>query len=91
MKTQQKSLVLILLLTFVSNFLFAQKLAKTKNKILTETPRMDVLNLFTAAKVPAMAPEEELAPLISSTEETPANFTWKRLGSASHVIYWRKL
>lgn len=38
-------------------------------------PCMDVLHLFTASNVPAMAPEEEFAPLINSTEPTPVNLS----------------
>ncbi|HTI90664.1 MAG TPA: hypothetical protein VL727_08745 [Puia sp.] len=39
----------------------------------TATPCMNVLSLFTAPDVPAMASQEKFAPLVSSTEETPPN------------------
>lgn len=47
---------------------------------------MDVLHLFTGPNVPAMAPEEELAPLIPSTEVTPANLPGN--GLAQHPMLY---
>jgi len=85
MKTTKNSFILVLLLTVSSGFLFAQK--KTKTKIVSKaTPCMDVLNLFTAANVPAMSPEEELAPLINSTEATPDNLPGN--GLAQHPMLY---
>ncbi|MFD2872106.1 hypothetical protein ACFS5N_06490 [Mucilaginibacter ximonensis] len=60
---------------------FAQKKGKTN-----ATPCMDVLKLFTAPNVPAMAPEEEPADLINSTEETPSNLPGK--GLAQHTMLY---
>lgn len=67
MSTIRNFIFLTLCLTASSNLLFAQK------KKASATPCMDVLNLFTAANVPALASQEELAPLITSPEATPAN------------------
>lgn len=60
--------------------------AQQKSKTNTATPCMNVLKLFTAANVPAMAPEEEPADLIKSTEETPANLPGK--GLAQHPMLY---
>ncbi len=68
----KNSFFLVLFLSVYSTVLFAQKKTKTRNASKV-TPCMDVLNRFTAANVPAMAPQEEFAPLINSTEATPAN------------------
>src|ERR1700712_2682254 len=90
MEINQKSVLLALLLAVSSNCLIAQKAAKAKSKVKKETgtatPCMDVLNLFIAANVPAMAPEEELAPLIPSTEEAPANLPGN--GLAQHPMLY---
>lgn len=51
-----------------------------QGKALSDTPCMHVLPLFTAANVPALAPEEEWAPLISATEAAPANLPGRGLG-----------
>jgi hypothetical protein len=85
MKTTKNSFILVLLLTVSSGFLFAQKKTKTKS-VSKATPCMDVLNLFTATNVPAMAPEEELAPLINSTEATPNNLPGN--GLAQHPMLY---
>jgi len=82
----KKSTLIILILTVCSCIVFAQKKSKTKVASKSETPCMDVLNLFTAPNVPAMAPEEELAPLINSTEETPANLPGN--GLAQHPMLY---
>ncbi|WP_431216946.1 hypothetical protein ACQ86N_21780 [Puia sp. P3] len=47
---------------------------------------MDVLHLFTEAGVPAMAPEEELAPLIPSAEVSPASLPGN--GLAQHPMLY---
>lgn len=78
-----KTFTLALLLFVCPVFLFAQK--KTK-KPASATPCMDVLNLFTAANVPAMAPEEEPASLINSPEEPPANMPGN--GLAQHPMLY---
>lgn len=57
-----------------------------QNKKLSATPCMDALHLFTAANVPALAPEEELAPLINSTEIPPPNLPGK--GLAQHPMLY---
>jgi len=79
-----------LLLIGFSNCIFAQSTFKTGHKLkkesLTATPCMNVLKLFTAANVPAMAPEEELALLIPSTEEVLANLPGK--GLAQHPMLY---
>src|SRR4051812_32457117 len=69
----------LLTLTFV-NILFAQK------KKAPVTPCMDALPLFTAANVPAMAPQEEFAPLVNSTELTPKNLPGN--GLAQHAMLY---
>ncbi|MEO8887012.1 MAG: hypothetical protein ABI367_13180 [Mucilaginibacter sp.] len=76
-------ILFFLLLAFSSILVFAQK--KTKNA-LKATPCINVLSLFTAANVPAMASEEEFAPLINSTEETPANLPGN--GLAQHPMLY---
>jgi len=87
---RQKCILLALVFTVFVNCLFAQKATKTTGKISKQaasaTPCMDVLNLFTTANVPAMAAEEEFAPLIPSTEETPANLPGK--GLAQHPMLY---
>lgn len=72
-----------MLLTVSWGFVFGQKKPKDA---LKATPCMDVLKLFTAANVPAMAPEEEFAPLINSAEETPANLPGN--GLAQHPMLY---
>jgi len=72
MKIIGNNFLLVLLLLFSSAMLFAQKKTKASNASKA-TPCMDVLPLFTAPKVPAMAPQEEFAPLVPSTEPTPEN------------------
>ncbi len=64
--------MMLSVLTVSSNFLFAQKKINTKNGSKA-TPCLNAFNRFTAANVPAMSPEEEFAPLVNSTEITPAN------------------
>jgi hypothetical protein len=71
MRVIKSSFIVALLITTSVSLVWAQKKGKTTK--LSATPCMDVLDRFTAANVPAMAPEEEPAGLISSTEETPAN------------------
>ena len=83
MNTINKNFLIVLLFTVSANVIFAQKKSRHSHKA---TPCMDVLNLFTAANVPAMAPEEEFAPLTSSTEATPANLPGK--GLAQHSMLY---
>jgi hypothetical protein len=85
MKSIKNSCLLILFLTGSFGFLFAQKKAKAKPDD-TVTPCMNVLSLFTAPSVPAMAPEEEPAPLVSSTEATPVNLLGN--GLAQHPMLY---
>ncbi|TSJ39328.1 hypothetical protein FO440_16390 [Mucilaginibacter corticis] len=59
----KKSVVILLALTICSSIACSQQKNKTNATSKDKTPCMDVLNLFTAANVPAMASEEELAPL----------------------------
>lgn len=80
MKTIKNSLILLAIFAICSNTSFAQKKAQKA------TPCMDVLSLFTAANVPAMAPQEEFAPLINSTEETQADLPGK--GLAQHPMLY---
>jgi hypothetical protein len=82
MRTIKNSFTLLLLLAVCSNQLSAQK----KHKANSATPCMDVLDLFIAANVPAMAPEEEPAELIRSTEETPPDLPGK--GLAQHPMLY---
>jgi hypothetical protein len=79
MKPVRFCIVALLTLTFV-NFLFAQK------KKASATPCMDVLHLFTAANVPAMAPQEEFAPLVNSAEIVPKNLPGN--GLAQHSMLY---
>lgn len=78
-------ILFVLLLSFSSAILFAQKKTKTSNASKA-TPCMDVLHLFTAPNVPAMAPQEEFAPLINSTEATPENLPGN--GLAQHPMLY---
>lgn len=55
MKIIKKSMLIVLCVTAFSSSVFAQK------KKASTTPCMDVLHLFTADNVPAMAPEEEFS------------------------------
>lgn len=80
MKTIKDATLPALCLLAAANALFAQK------KKMPPTPCMDVLPLFTAANVPAMAPEEEFAPLINSTEATPADLPGN--GLAQHPMLY---
>ena len=75
----------VLLLSVASIFAFGQEKTQTKNGSKA-TPCMDVLHLFTAANVPAMAPEEEFAPMIASKEETAANLPGN--GFAQHPMLY---
>jgi hypothetical protein len=76
-----KSFFLIVWLMLSSNFLFSQK--KIAIDKISATPCMNVLDLFTASRVPAMAPEEQFAPLITSNDEPPANLPGNGLGQHS--------
>ena len=78
-----KGFFLALLLTLPFSVVVAQKKRASAAKA---TPCMDVLKLFTAANVPAMAPEEEAAPLVASAEETPANLPGN--GLAQHPMLY---
>lgn len=85
MKIIKNSFLLVLLVTVSFTPLFAQKVSKTGNRSKA-TPCMDVLHLFTASDVPAMAPQEEFAPLIPSTEATPAHLPGN--GLAQHPMLY---
>lgn len=88
MKTFKNSIVLVLMLAASSNFIFAQKKTKTtaKKAITSATPCMDVLPLFTAANVPAMALEEEFAPFGYPNAVMPANLPGN--GLAQHPMLY---
>jgi hypothetical protein len=77
MKILKDFFLLVLLLPVSSHVLFAQK-NKTGNKYLT-TPCMDVLSLFTAGAVPAMASQEEPAPCGYPEAFMPVNLPGKGL------------
>ncbi|MFD0750920.1 hypothetical protein ACFQZS_12265 [Mucilaginibacter calamicampi] len=78
-----KGLLLMLLLTASSGVIVAQKKATTASKA---TPCLDVLNLFTAAGVPALAPEEEAISPITTPGEAPENLPGK--GLAQHTMLY---
>jgi hypothetical protein len=78
----KKSILIILVLIASASAIFAQKKGAAKS----ETPCMDVLNLFTAPNVPAMAPQEELSTMITPGEEAPANLPGK--GLAQHPMLY---
>ncbi|HEY9533362.1 MAG TPA: hypothetical protein VIQ77_02465, partial [Mucilaginibacter sp.] len=87
MKTQTKSILMILLMVIFTNFAFAQKKSKTKlaTKNMSSTPCMDVLKLFTSPNVPEMGPGETFAPAGGWTKgETPPNLPGK--GLAQHPM-----
>ena len=65
-----KTSLFALMVAAMASFVFAQKKSRSAKMLKSATPCMDVLNLFTAANVPAMGPDEEPANLINSTEET---------------------
>jgi len=82
-----KNYSIALLITLLATVpVYAQKKGRGNAMSASATPCMDVLKLFTASNVPAMAPEEEPAPLINSTEETPANLPGK--GLAQHPMLY---
>ena len=85
MQTIKKGFLAVLLLMVSSMLLFAQKKTKANSR-LNAAPCMDVLNRFTAANVPAMAPQEEFAPLINSTETPPADLPGT--GLAQHPMLY---
>ncbi len=85
MKIIRNKILLVLFLSFSSAILFAQKKTKTSNASKA-TPCMDVLPLFTAPNVPAMAPQEEFAPLVPSIEPTPENLPGN--GLAQHPMLY---
>ena len=66
-----------------ANFALAQN---KKTVALSEKPCLDVLHLFTAAGVPAMAPQEEASAMITPGEEAPANLPGK--GLAQHSMLY---
>jgi outer membrane protein assembly factor BamB len=85
----KNTILIALLLTIASNFVFAQKKNKAEKRSETTsaaTPCMDVLDLFTSANVPAMSPEEEFAAMPASTEPAPANLPGK--GLAQHPMLY---
>ena len=71
MKILEKGFLPVLFLTISSTILFAQKKTKTKN--VSKAPCMNVLNLFTAANVPAVGPDEEPASCGNPNAIAPAN------------------
>ena len=79
MKIINKSFFLVVLLTLSSILLFSQNKRKTGNAPAA-IPCMNVLHLFTAGNVPAMAPEEEFAAVVNSTDVSPANLPGSGLG-----------
>ncbi|MES2810774.1 MAG: hypothetical protein V4619_19215 [Bacteroidota bacterium] len=81
MKLNTINLTASLLLTVATASVSAQTKAK-----LSATPCMDVLHLFTAANVPAMAPQEEPSIPITPGEEQPANLPGK--GLAQHPMLY---
>lgn len=85
MKIRKISFLVVLLLTISSTVLFAQKKTKTKNGITT-TPCMNVLHRFTAAAVPALAPEEEAVSRGNPDAIVPANFSGN--GLAQHPMLY---
>lgn len=85
MKIIKSSFVIALCFVAASNFADAQKKIKA-SKQSKATPCMDVLNLFTAPGVPAMSPEEEAAPLNSSTDVPPDNLPGN--GLAQHPMLY---
>lgn len=76
-----KTLFLVLLLTLPFAVAFGQN--KTARGV---APCLDVLKLFTAANVPAMAPEEEAITPIATPGEAPANLPGK--GLAQHAMLY---
>ena len=84
------SFLLGLCVMFSSKSTLAQKAGKAKRTSkkagIAATPCMNVLHLFTAANVPAMAPQEEFSPLVSSTELTPPNLPGN--GLAQHTMLY---
>ncbi len=90
MKIIKNRFVLFLLLMVAANFLFAQTNGKardkSKNKSVKLTPCMNVLNRFTAANVPALAPEEEFAACGNPDAVAPANLPGN--GLAQHPMLY---
>jgi hypothetical protein len=82
----KNSVLFIAFSVICSTFVFAQKPSKTETAAKNVTPCMDALRLFTASNVPAMASEEEFAPLINSTEPTPADLPGN--GLAQHPMLY---
>lgn len=78
-------ILLVLLLSFSSTILFAQKHMKTANATKA-TPFINVLHLFTAPNVPSMAAQEEFASLVPSIEPTPKNLPGN--GLAQHPMLY---
>lgn len=85
MKIIKNNFVLALFLTVSTSCLFAQKKGKFKNGSKA-TPCMNVLNLFTAANVPAIAPEEELASCGNPNAVMPTNLPGN--GLAQHPMLY---
>jgi len=78
-----KGLLIALLLAVCFHPVLAQNKAASTAKV---TPCLDVLKLFTAANVPAMAPEEEAIPPIATPGEAPANLPGN--GLARHAMLY---
>lgn len=89
----KNSFLLVLLLVITSTILFAQKKNKTaaKKTSATSIPCMNVLPLFTAANVPAMAPEEEFASMWLSGCHNAPKPARIRFGAAPDALYRREL
>jgi hypothetical protein len=78
-----KNFFLVLLFTLPVAVAIGQNKAASATKA---TPCLDALKLFTAANVPAMAPEEEAIPPIATPGEAPANLPGK--GLAQHAMLY---
>lgn len=75
--------LLVLSISFSFTTVFAQKKSAVVSKA---TPCMDALKRFTAANVPALAPEEEAIPTITTPAEAPANLPGN--GLAQHAMLY---
>lgn len=90
MKINQKSVLYVLISLFASNTILAQNSSKIKTSAKKATPLatpcIDVLPLFTAPGVPAMAPQEEFAAFGNPNAIVPANLPGK--GLAQHPMLY---
>lgn len=83
MKNTLKTCLLLVTCIVAANFAHAQNKKRT---VPSATPCMEVLHLFTAAGVPAMASQEEPSAMITPGEEAPANLPGK--GLAQHSMLY---